>query len=1001
MEQELTAATTSSASPQLFITVNRRLAEFIKQQRFHQPSHSNTATSGYLQVVEAVPAMTLKDWWQQWYEQALVNGVIPVHELPEKVLNDFEAQWFFELSLQTVLAGKASKQPDETQAQESLFSSEEDWTQFSLLNISTTAKKLYQAYAMAAEYLADDWYEQEALSKESQLLLQVQAEYLKRLKQKHYWDPVIFAQQQLNWLSQLRQDLTSRAMFTELLPEKISLQGFDEIPPFVQSWLSIIETLGVNWEVVDQNLPASENVVVEKLQADEPVDEVRQAVAWAIGHFQAGQKVTEHPTGSNLSRPRIGIVAPDLQQYKTLLTVALDEQAIALGRQKLNLLAQSQQKLYNLSLGESMLQLSLVQNALLSARIFMDKSRPVTYQDWSQWLCSPYSIGNLEDRMQWDQSLRRLQWGRFQWPKLLQENEQIKWPKRLSGLKSALDSINESKIPEKLNLSEFVSAFKNCLQSIGWPGSRVLNSDEYQQKSAFEEALQAFSELIDMGRQNYTQWLKLLTRFLGEQIHQPQSLGDEPIQIMGMLEAAGQEFDVLWILGMTDGDWPRAAQPNPFLPVHLQLKHQLPRADAQRELNYAQQVTQRLLSASDKLVFSYPVNSNEQENLFSPLIETMLSASEYGNSLSGSAYKVTDYKKGGYQSIALQQLRNRQSEPLWEPDNEGEPMMTGDKAPGGTGILKAQSRCPLMAYVDYRLGANYGLQVVEETLQQHNQGTLIHRVLELFWLEFKSLKNLLSRSDESIKDYLQQIIRQVYQQALPEAQQDPLVQVEQNRVLELCWQWLDMERGREVFQVLQTEKKFEVTIAGIVFLMVVDRIDQTDQGLFVLDYKTGKASIKELFSEAGEPIRAPQLAAYLFALDQLKTLENALSPENEVAGLGYGILHSDDGVKIQALIKEQGVVGENFAKSRTLVDFSRESEKENSDFYQSQWPDLLQSLQSEVEALANEIRTGQAYMHFSKQQDLQYSSGILALRLPEVLQQQTDYELVTSGSGSE
>ncbi len=43
-----------------------------------------------------------------------------------------------------------------------------------------------------------------------------------------------------------------------------------------------------------------------------------------------------------------------------------------------------------------------------------------------------------------------------------------------------------------------------------------------------------------------------------------------PVQVMGMLEAAGLRFDHLWIMGLHDEALPAAASPNPFLPYSLQ-----------------------------------------------------------------------------------------------------------------------------------------------------------------------------------------------------------------------------------------------------------------------------------------------------------------------------------------------------------------------------------------------------------------------------------------------
>ncbi len=60
-----------------------------------------------------------------------------------------------------------------------------------------------------------------------------------------------------------------------------------------------------------------------------------------------------------------------------------------------------------------------------------------------------------------------------------------------------------------------------------------------------------------------------------------------PVQVMGMLEAAGLRFDHLWIMGLDDEALPSPANPSPFLPVSLQRQHRLPHSSSERELEFA------------------------------------------------------------------------------------------------------------------------------------------------------------------------------------------------------------------------------------------------------------------------------------------------------------------------------------------------------------------------------------------------------------------------------
>jgi hypothetical protein len=58
-------------------------------------------------------------------------------------------------------------------------------------------------------------------------------------------------------------------------------------------------------------------------------------------------------------------------------------------------------------------------------------------------------------------------------------------------------------------------------------------------------------------------------------VFQPES-PPAPIQILGVLEAAGLSFDGLWVAGLAADTWPPAPQPNPLLPIAWQRDHNVP-----------------------------------------------------------------------------------------------------------------------------------------------------------------------------------------------------------------------------------------------------------------------------------------------------------------------------------------------------------------------------------------------------------------------------------------
>lgn len=951
------------------ISANSRLTANIKQQ---------AVLSAQQAVIETPKVMTLAQWWQEWLTAGLLNGQIPFEEQPNKILNSFEAQWLFERVLLRVLDKNSAKRNEETSQERTVDENDADLPELALLNIPATAKQLYQAWVLCAEWI-DDWQGDALLestfqSEETELFKQVLQNYLKQLQQKNWQDEALFAQSRLKWLSEM-DSVASPAM--NRLPEHFQLHGFDDLSPNAVRWKNAVEAHGCTVDLQDiatNEYPQSFQLKHHGLTcypAQDLFDEAQQVAIWAMQQLQ--QLLQQKP----LEQVRVAVVAPNVSEYKEYLSQCLDEQLYLQGLGNLNSALSSSvsrhesgtainQKLYNFSLGESLLSVPLVENAWHTLNLFLQPHKSVAYQGWSEWLISPYTLGDFTQRQQADAQFRKLQWANLQWPNLLETKAAQSVPESLVSAIQNWQKQFKGRANERVSLLQFVEQAQLLLSQIGWTGSRTLNSTEYQQKTAFENALTQFSALTDFsGQQGYHAWLTLFKRFLAEQVHQPQSVGHQPIQIMGMLEAGGQQFDALWVLGLTNEAWPRMPSPNPFIPMHMQRQLGMPRSDAVRELIYAQQVSQRLVDSAPQVIWSYPQQSGEAmllPNAILPGLESEL---------------VNAWQPQSYHSLAEQLLQQADSHRLdWVVDDVGMAIEPGSSAPGGTGILQAQSQCPLMAYVDYRLGAKYGFMQVEDSLQNTNQGSLIHAVLELFWKQTETQVALLALSEEEKIERLQTHIDTAFSE-LEAGLSEGFVKVEQARILELCLQWLELEAQRESFAVKETEAQHTINLAGIDFKIIVDRVDQVAGQSVILDYKTGRASINKLMQT---PLAAPQLAVYLLAVSE------------EVSGIGYALLHSDDGVKISAIVEDEEVL----TKSRTVQVFAKLAEKEDGEYYQTTWNDFLEHLKQQVVELAQQIQQGQAEMLFENLQAIQYAEGYLALRVPEVLKQRQDMSTLLS-----
>lgn len=891
------------SKPSLHLAVNSRLVQFLK---------SYLLDDSFVDSKVAITPQVMT--WQQvlnvWQEQQMLLGNLSVSDLPSRTLSNFEAQLIWQRLL------------------------EEDPLVSALLNKTEMAKKLYQAWQVFSEYLSYDLLHESFKTEEINLFLQLKKNYIEFLEQNNYWDSSLKIKQQLDWIAQ------SPVEFAE-----INLYGFDEKTPYLQSWLDGLQARGVVIKQIAQ-FDLTTHSTMNLCVASSQTIEAQQAASWAYDLVEKGDK-------------NIAIVAPNIDEVQQNLSWALDELMWSQQNYPLQSLQKNWQgsPLYNISLGQSLSSFSLVKHALQLVKVLLSGQKKIDYELFSSWLVSPYTTGNLLTRQSLDFNLRKWQWAKLSLnnvvDKMQHEDCKDKFSKQLhSNIISSLESISGGKVSS----FEFVELVFKMFSSMHWAekvGDRGLTSHEYQQKEALFSALEVFkNNLFPQEQQSFSEWLNLVEKFLAEQIFQPKNIGQSPIQIMGMLEAGGQQFDGLWVMGMTSEAWPRDAKPNPFLPINLQREYKVPRADSSRELAYAQTLSQRLSKSSANIVWSFAKLIEGREQIQSPVLNPF-------------KHQFTSYQQQAYKTLAEQAFAI--AKPLDKVlDNKAPMLADGTEVTGGAGFIAAQAVCPLMAFLDYRLGAKNTLEAVEEGVQKNNLGLLVHKILERFWQEVKTQSALLADNDFASK--VDRIVGEELE-LVKNSYQENFLQIEHQRILNLIVEWLELEETRPSFEVIKVEGNYGLNIAELIFQIKLDRVDKVAGKHYVLDYKTGSASINQLTKQ---PLVKPQLAVYLHA------------KVDDVAGLGYALIRSDDEVKFSSLSCE-----EHFKPTtdKNQLDFEKLAEKEKSVFYGMCWQEALDYLKQQVTDLANSIKEGNAELSYQKETDLQYAGCLLALRLPEAKEQ--------------
>jgi RecB family exonuclease len=189
-------------------------------------------------------------------------------------------------------------------------------------------------------------------------------------------------------------------------------------------------------------------------------------------------------------------------------------------------------------------------------------------------------------------------------------------------------------------------------------------------------------------------------------------------------------------------------------------------------------------------------------------------------------------------------------------------------------------------------------------------GIVVHAVMEVFWGQVKTqdkLREMTNAERESVLDTaIGEGLRKIIQLSASDWD-DAYVAMQRERLRRLLRPWLEQELARPKFAVKQREEKAsDVQIGPLHLNLRIDRVDETEGGELVIDYKTGRVSTSDWLSERPD---APQLPLYAVMSDAARLGGVAFARLRVGKEMGWKGFAVGEGV----LLKPDRLKTENFA----------------------------------------------------------------------------------------
>jgi len=600
-----------------------------------------------------------------------------------------------------------------------------------------------------------------------------------------------------------------------ILQKNIFLVGFDYLPPL---WRSLSETLQkYGYKVTEMDPESNKDFALPKvISFSDSKEEILTMARWAKATLEKDSKIN------------IGCIVPKLSFYRDEIKAILAE-------------VFPDTSSYNVSLGEPLGAYPLVSAAFKVVSLAnkeylkLEEVLELFRLPWTWHKSALFALAHYEA------ILRKSKKCKFTWRELF-----ALWPTNLYLDENPEKHVYENSLffnelqnqmqfllsnrHKKLPPSAWVQIFHDFLIKTRLIASLPLNSEEFQVVKRWNQLLDDFAEYDSiMPLLSYGEAVSSIKYIAMKTPFQPEQPKDAKLQILGALEAAGINFDKIWLLGMDEESWPAGIRPNPLLALSLQKKTSFGHASLEQEWQFAEKLTKRFLRSANEVIVSFTNTDEERE----------LKVSHF----------FRDSTKTTSEKLNLSPFQSRREaiyikhNPIEALPEEAPKVTPDEKISGGERILSNQAACPFRAFAEHRLHAKE-LEKSEFGISKLMRGQLIHKILESIWRELNTQKKLIQLSYSELKNLVEthtERALEAYSRKEESLENMAFLENEFICLTRLIILWLGHEKLRPDFNIHSLETKAALKLDELTLNLRIDRIDHLSDGsLVIIDYKTGK-----------------------------------------------------------------------------------------------------------------------------------------------------------------
>ena len=382
----------------------------------------------------------------------------------------------------------------------------------------------------------------------------------------------------------------------------------------------------------------------------------------------------------------------------------------------------------------------------------------------------------------------------------------------------------------------------------------------------------------------WSEWRRFLTRILDQQNYKPPSVNSN-VTFCSLEQSRLLNFDTLIIASVDKDNFPGTSINYTFFNERIRSELNIPTWLDEHALHFY--LFRKLLDAAPDVLITVQREQDGEKITPSPWLEAIeiFHLMAYGDNL----FDKTLQTLVSQDNTSIEQIQKTMPTLSSRPS----PMLTEDLKPDSISISQYQilMSCPYQFFTTVCLEIQK-TNILSEELDKADFGSLIHKCIHAFFVDVSSIpgpfnEKVTTKNYLAAEKLLNTISKYIFNQYTQRGFSD---QLWLQRWLNLVPKFIDWEISRqENYAPYKHEISLQKNLNATTSLNGrIDRIDKSDEGYAIIDYKTGQTATQKSVL-AGEQV---QLPAYALLNENCNQVE-------------YVAIGKDNNVKTESVLKDQ------------------------------------------------------------------------------------------------